>query len=536
MDKPIYNSKNNYIIILVFIFSFFLFDKYMITGTDNAWYLDLSYLISKNNLFLFDYFDYRLPVFSLIFSPIYKFNFSESVSVYILLCLAYSFYTIVIYKLYNLISKNHTIALFSSILTFISVSSRTFDSARNICQPLFHHTLELISIILILYVYNNNSTKKIKSRFILIIFSSFIFFINFAGRQVQIFPILLFIYFIIRNIHYKKINKKELFIDLLFFSLGIVLAISILFYIFYIPNINYFSQLKYWLYDIPLNIHTNTMGPIQFFRRIGGIFSSFFGYFTGFYLPVIIMVYFMMISSIFLILKNKKIINNSFFIKNKDFVIFGLIIVLSHIINTFPTGAGAPRYQTNVFTFYGLAVTFFLANFNFINISKYIYILLVFPFLIFNFIFLKTEINSYKNSQLQKNQILFNNEISNELEKYIIKDKTTVLVLGGQSIVGRIAKYKPFLGYVSDVTLFSDSKKNPTLFLKNFKSKFNIVDVVYKTPDYPNLTIIGDDSTNKGFLFIETQLREKFKIVKIIDPIYSYPYTYNKPVIIYKRK
>jgi hypothetical protein len=528
--------KINYLIILVIIFTYFQFDKNMITGTDNAWYLDLSYLISNQKLFLVDYFDYRLPVFSFVFSPIYKFNFSESQNVYILLCLVYSFYILVIYKIYNLVSKNQSIALFSSILTFFSISSRTFDSARNICQPLFHHTLELISIILILYVYKHYFTIKKSLRLFLISLASFIFFINFSGRQVQIFPILLFIFYISTIFFKKEVNKKEVIIDLLFFSIGIIIALSILFFIFYIPGINYFYQLKYWLYDIPLNIHTNSMGSIQFLRRIGGIISSFFGYFTGFYLPAINFLLFFLLISFILILKNYSKLNNTFLTKNKDFISICLCIAISHCINTFPTGAGAPRYQTNIFTLYGLGLSFFLLNFKSINISKYIYTLLLIPVVYLNYIFLTNEYNSFKTSQSQENKLLFNNAISIELKKNIIIDKTEVLVLGGQSIVGRIAKYKPYLGYVSDVTLFSHSKKNPKLFMNDFQVKFAQIEIVYKTPDYPNLPIIGDDSTNNAFLFIEKQLKDNFKIIKIINPLNSYPYTYNKPVIIYKRK
>ena len=537
MVKKIKISQFNYLIIVVFILTYFLFDINMITGTDNAWYLDLSYLISKNNLFLQDYFDYRLPVFSYIFSPIYKFNFSESWNVYILLCLVYGCYTLVIYTLFKFVSKNSKISLFTSILTFLSVASRSFDSARNICQPLFHHTLELVAIILVWYVFNYYEQIKNFFRYFLIFIAGFIFFINLSGRQVQVFPILLFLFFIFRNFNKNYFNRKDTLINFFLFALGVIIALGILCYIFYIPNINYTYQVKYWLYDIPLNIHTHSLGPIEFIRRFGGIVSSFFGYFTGLNLPIINLFYFLITLSITSFLFSSKKINIIIFLnENKNFISILLCVILSHIINTFPTGTDAPRYQTNVFTLFGLGVAYFLVKINFLNISKFNYILLLIPFLFSNFIFVNKEYNSYKNSQIQKNKTLFNSVISLELENYIIKDKTPILVLGGQSIVGRIAKYKPFLGFVSDVTLFSHSKKNPKLFMKEFEKKFHEVDIVYKTPDYPNLSVIGDDSTNKGFIFIEKELKENFQIIKILKPINSYPYSYNKPVIIYKRK
>ena len=70
----------------------FYFDKGLMIGTDNTCFLNLASMISQKARFLVDYFDYRVPVFSLILSTMYKFGFSDFANRYIELLLVYSFY------------------------------------------------------------------------------------------------------------------------------------------------------------------------------------------------------------------------------------------------------------------------------------------------------------------------------------------------------------------------------------------------------------------------------------------------------------
>jgi hypothetical protein len=107
--------------------------------------------------------------------------------------------------------------------------------------------------------------------------------------------------------------------------------------------------------------------------------------------------------------------------------------------------------------------------------------------------------------------------------------------LGGQSIVGRIAKYKPFLGHFSDVTLFSQAKFEKDKFEDSLKSKIKEINIIYKLPDYPNLEFIGEDSTNSTFIFIEKEIKNNFYLKTIIKPINSHPYDYKKGAEIYIR-
>jgi hypothetical protein len=139
-------------------------------------------------------------------------------------------------------------------------------------------------------------------------------------------------------------------------------------------------------------------------------------------------------------------------------------------------------------------------------------------------------------SEHQPKSHLFNNEIAIELKKDIVlENNNSVLVLGGQSIVGRIAKYKPFMGHFSDVTLFSQAKFEKDKFEDSLKSKISEINIIYKLPDYPNLEFIGEDSTNSTFIFIEKEIKNNFYLKTIIKPINSHPYDYKKGAEIYIR-
>ena len=118
----------------------------------------------------------------------------------------------------------------------------------------------------------------------------------------------------------------------------------------------------------------------------------------------------------------------------------------------------------------------------------------------------------------------------------VCKKNEVVLVLGGQSLVGRAVGYKPFMGYLSDVLLFSSSKLSDTNFNQKLIEQLNSVNIAYKLPDYPNLQILGLDSSNLSFQILEERLKQEFTIIKVVNGQNSYPYNFNNGAIIYKRK
>jgi hypothetical protein len=522
-----------FIFISIFISIVFYFDLKLMIGTDNSWYLDMAYALNSNLKFLKDFYDYRFPVFSYFLSFLYNFKLNDSANIYIVLTLVYGTYTILIYKLSILITKSRKYAVFVSIITFLSISSRDFDVQRNICQPLFHHILELTSIYFIWIVFNSKDVIKNRNHIFLIVLAGIFSMSGFMGRQVQIFPFILITYFVFQHI-ISPIKSNNNFIKYLFlYFFGVILSGIVLFYIFYLPS-QYYYNLNEWLFKIPLNIHTNSMIPYQFARRIIGIILSIFGYYIGIYNPII---YTTSIFFIYIFLSNITTLSNvSTFIKtNKRFLILLLFIILSHLTSTIFTGAGVPRYQSSVFTIFAISLSLLLTKFNYINnlILKFLFII----FIYFSYLFFKTEFKSYKISENQPNNHLFNNIIAEELKKNIvIENNNRIMVLGGQSIVGRIAEYKPFMGHFSDVTLFSQAKFEKKKFEDLLKIKIKEIDIIYKLPDYPNLEFVGEDSTNSTFILIENELNDNFYLKTIIKPINSHPYDYKKGAEIYIRK
>jgi hypothetical protein len=132
---------------------------------------------------------------------------------------------------------------------------------------------------------------------------------------------------------------------------------------------------------------------------------------------------------------------------------------------------------------------------------------------------------------------LFNNVIADELKKNIVlENNNNVMVLGGQSIVGRMVKYKPFMGHFSDITLFSQAKFEKEKFEDSLKTEIKEIKIIYKLPDYPNLDFVGEDSTNTTFILIEKEIKNNFYLKSSIKPMNSYPYDFKKGAEIYIRK
>jgi hypothetical protein len=522
-----------FLFILIFVISIFSFDSSLMIGSDNSWYLDMAYALYSKMKFMKDFYDYRFPVFSFFSSFIYHFNMNDYANIYIILTLVYGTYSILVYKLSLLFTESKIYSLLVSGITFLSISSRGFDAPRNICQPLFHHVLELFSIYFIWIVLNSKFDSKKWCNYILILLSGILSIISFLGRQVQLFPFILIMYFALKQIFLPKISFNNFIKYFLFYLIGVILSSLFLYNIFYLPS-QYYSTLNEWLFKIPLNIHTDSMTPYQFLRRFIGIVLSVFGYFIGFKNPIIFITYTLLFYILFI--KRISLISlNFYFKKNKQILTLFLFIILSHFISTSFTGASVPRYQSSVFTIHALLLSILLNYFKYTN--SFFFKISSIIFIYFSSIFLNTEYKSYKISENQSKNHLFNNIIAEELSKNIILEKNNnIIVLGGQSIVGRIAKYKPFMGHFSDVTLFSQAKFEKEKFKDSLKIKIKEIDIIYKLPDYPNLDFVGEDSTNSTFIFIEKEIKENFYLKTSIKPINSHPYDYKKGAEIYIRK
>jgi hypothetical protein len=521
-----------FLIITFFVITLFYFDSKLMIGTDNSWYLDMAYALNSKMKFMKDFYDYRFPVFSYFISFLYNFNLNDYTNIFIVLILVYGTYTLLIYKLSELFTEKKHHALFISLLTLLSISSRGFDGARNICQPLFHHILEILSIYFIWFVFNTKDDGKNRRNYLFLILAGIFSIIGFLGRQVQIFPFFLILYFIFLHIFSPKVSNNNFIKYIIFYFLGAILSALFLYNAFYLPA-HYYSTLYEWLFEIPLNIHTHSMMPYQFFRRIIGILISTFGFFIGInnliiYITYLLLFYILLINK-FSFLKFINIIKT-----NKEVFSLFLFIILSHFTSTLFTGAGAPRYQSSVFTIFAITLSILFTYYKYINnlYFKISSVILIY----FSYLFLSTELKSFMISEHQPKSHLFNNEVAIELKKNIVlENNNSVLVLGGQSIVGRIAKYKPFLGHFSDVTLFSQAKFEKDKFEDSLKSKIKEINIIYKLPDYPNLEFIGEDSTNSTFIFIEKEIKNNFYLKTIIKPINSHPYDYKKGAEIYIR-
>jgi hypothetical protein len=526
-------SSIYYLFLIIFVILFFWFDRYQITGTDNAWYLDIAYLLNNKQKFLVDFYDYRIPIFSYFVSFVYHLKLSEINNVYIVIIVTFLLYMSLIYWVSNIITKSHFKSFCISLICFLSISSRNFDAARNITQPLFHHSLELISIILVWKIFINQQINENKINILNSYFAGLTFMLSFTGRQVFIFPVILF--FILLLISYvKNLESKQYlykyFISYIIGVITILLFTNCMILKFWNGD---WATINYWLFKVPFNLHNTQTGKLIFIKNPYGIFKSMLGLQLGFKLPIISFFYLLIIYKFLGIkkdynYKNFKTESIQLFQKDVKVLLLLFFILIAFVFSVISTGSNAPRYQTGIFSIFSILLAITL---NYISYEKKYFFLIALS-MIFFFI---GEKYHYENLFKQKNKILFSEKLALELKK-ICKPNEVVLVLGGQSIVGRVVGYKPFMGYLSDVLLFSSSKLSNSNFDKELIENISSVNIIYKLPDYPNLRILGLDSSNSSFKIIEYKLTRDFEIIKKINGKNSYPYNFNTSAIIYKRK
>jgi hypothetical protein len=149
--------------------------------------------------------------------------------------------------------------------------------------------------------------------------------------------------------------------------------------------------------------------------------------------------------------------------------------------------------------------------------------------------FFERERESYRISSSQNRNEMFDVKLSNSLKRAMKGPGDIVLLLGGYSLVGRLAEYRPFMGLDCDNALYG----LPKLFGENYSKiifdELKNVDVIVKLPDYPNLTFTGADETNDVYRYIEGYLISNFKVFDTVQLANFYPNNYSKGAIVYKR-
>ncbi len=527
----------------------FYFDKGLMMGTDNSYYLDLSYWIAHKQRFLIDFIDYRIPVFSFVFSFLYKFDLSDFTNLYIMLVTVYSFYCVVVYTAAVQVSKSKYIALFVTALTFISLSSRQFEhSGRNITMPLFHYTLELCSVLILLRLMLGDNVRGKLKILSLAALSGLFFGLAFIGRQLQTFPAILMFFYCARTFYKERfgaLKDKNLLITLFSFSSAFMLCCGLVVYHFYTPDADFFHLLKKWFWDFPHIIYPFSFSAAGYVKSLGILI--FVGLpeiryitiplFWVTYLFLIMYAYGYLMSSNVTGFKEKTL---DIYNRNKKGAVIVLITMLMCISATALTRI-APRHESPYFTFYAMLLAY-LMSFSVTKecISKYsrnfvalsIVAFLVLP-MCYNFY--ERERESYRLSSVQDRPEMFDAKLAASLKRAMNGPGDVVVPLGGYSLVGRLAEYRPFMGLDCDNALYG----LPKLFGEDYANvifeNMKNVNVFVKLPDYPNVAFTGGDETNAVYRFVENYLASNFKVFDVIEPANFYPHDYTKGAIIYKR-
>ncbi|OGN05661.1 MAG: hypothetical protein A2831_00565 [Candidatus Yanofskybacteria bacterium RIFCSPHIGHO2_01_FULL_44_17] len=536
-------SRNSFflLIIIALIAGVFYFDKFSIIGGDVSFYLDISYLLSSGHKFLVDFFDYRVPVFPLLFSIVYKLGLSDFANRYLASVFLYSLYTLTIYFLSLFISKSPKKSALVAIITFLSISSRQFDPGREMEVPLFYHTLELISVFILLKTAwsERHGNYSIQRHGTALILSGILFGLVFVGRQVHVLPPILILGYLLFNVYkngFGHAGRLALKLALPFF-VGSVVAAIVLLKLFYMPGHDLLNQARIWLFEIPKLLYLSSHPILGIARKIVATFHTGLAELRYVYLPLFWLIYVLAIpyfyknfvaSGLGLKMSLKKIYD-----ENRLAIELIIASFILSITTTMTTGFGGTNHQAPFFTLYALVLAFLIANFNFKKYKRtpaYLFFLIIFilPNL---YRFTREERVIMQKSYNHKSAAKLPEKIAQGLINAGLTKENPVLVLGAYPVVARLAGYKPFGGYLTDVYLFSPSKIYGEEHLKSLSEKINKVDIAYKLPDYPNLDWIKETNSNAVYLYIEEYVKNNFKAVEIIKEEYA-P---DQEVIIYKR-
>jgi len=535
-------------LILLIIGLVFYFDKTLPIGVDNSFYMDLSALISRGGKFLIDFFDYRVPLFPLLFSPIYKMGFSDFTNRFLMLFFVYSFYCLALYFISFSLTHSYKKSFLAALLVFVSISSRQFDPGRDMAVPLFYHTLELISLFLLFSVLVADrirlSSKKIAR---LSLFSGILWAVAFIGRPVHIaVPLILsgfVIYWLYKKWQGESIETsttatwKRSFQVAVVWLTGLAATTAFVFWVFYVPGVGYLALLKKWLIEIPPVIYKTE--PLRIVKKFITTFYWGLPEMRNISLPIFWITYLVSAASmaIFFFSESAETIGSktrSFYRQNKKMVLFVLLAGLMAVATVLTTGSGAKSHEAPFFTLYFFILILFLSN---IGLRKYFKNwwagLFIAIFLLPQAIdFAKKEIKIHIIDWGSQEAVSFLERVTDKL-KTLVKNKDPVLVLGAYPTVARLVEYKPFLGHTNDIFLYSGKKLFGEKYQEDLIKNLDKVNTAYKLIDYPNLSALSglrEDETNGTYVYIENYLKSKFEIAATIEQ--------NGPnkVTIYKRK
>ncbi len=501
-------------------------DKTLPIGTDVSFYLDLSALISRGDKFLVDFFDYRVPVFPLLFSPIYQMGFSDFTNLFLMLLFIYSFYCLTLYFISFHLTRSSLKSFLAAILVFVSISSRQFDPGREISVPLFYHTVELVSLFA-LFKLLVVKPEQLSSKIITVsaILSGILWAIAFIGRQVHIaVPLVVggFVIYLLYKNKPRKIDRKNWLIPIMFFA-GLSISSVLALWIFYVPDTGYMALLKKWLLEIPPIIYG--VEPLRIIKKFITTFYWGLPEMRNISLPIFWVTYLVAAAgfSVFFFSESVKDANlkmRSFYWQNKERVFFVLLVGFMTIATVLTTGSGAKSHESPFFTLFFFILVLVLSNIKLRRHSKnlglYFFIIL---FLLPNAVyFVKKELKIHLTDWQNQETVSFPEKIADEL-KLLIKPRDTVLILGSYPTITRLVDYKPFMGNTNDTFLYSGQKLLSERYQEDLIKNLDKIDVAYKLPDYPNLVNLNgirENTSNEAYLYIENYLKSKFEIASVI--------------------
>jgi len=538
-----------YLFLLLGAVIIFIFDKSLMIGTDNSFYLDVSFMISRGDQYFRDFYGYRIPIFSSLIAPIFKLNLDPFIIRYLVLVAVNGFYILTINYILTILYNSKKVAFLVSFINLISISSLVFDDGRNYCVPLFHHTLEVITIYMLFIsisnLYKNKGEWFCNRNIIIMLVSGMIFCINFLGRQNQIFaPI--FLFFSLGFYSYKEhFNSSSYTVNLKvisIFFLGVIISAIVVFMVVFEGELSRLGLLKLWLFDIPTTtvypVSNSLIGPV---KNVIKTILILIPNPRTIDLPIVFITWFFCVLYCFsdLDIKSKKIMSQvlKYFNKYKNHLLFIIITIALAIFDTILTGPGGTRNMVTIFTVYSLILTFLLIRFNWVKRNYYTKIfIIILGLLPFSARFIFAQVASYQVAFSQPYNKIFTNRLSSSINRHIAIEGSDVIILGGQSTVLRNTNYKSFLG-------LSGIGPNPVLhkifgheYLSLVTEELEHVDLAIKLPDFPSLEFFDGDSTNMGLKTIVNYINNYFEPSEVITPQYSFPYNYKNGAIIYKRR
>lgn len=525
MHKTWLNSPAVRLAIFAMVVLFFILpDMGTMAGTDFSYYLDLAAYIQRGGQLFRDYSDYRLPLFSLIVSPLTGLIRNDVVLRLSVMFGVYMFYGAAVYAAARSVIKvTPAAAWMGALIAVMTVAARNFDPGRNEIMPLFHETSVFIAVALILYALQGRAGGRLARQLGVAFAAGVACAMGFLGRQVGILPGLVMIalpLLWLAGIFKEDAQRRAVMVLWIGFPLGFAVTTAALLAVLAWGNPAFFSSVITWVFVYPVHVY----GAPGLLPRFAAPFSNIIEFYA---LSPWVLWFALVAIAARAVLQAQGVASGW----ARWRLLLPALVGVDYMLVPFLIGRSVGIYQLPAVTFFALLLMLAVDGVEWSQFFRAAWVpaLLVCPLWLTQAIVEAKGIHAGWKG-MRNPSAIFTNRLASAVKGAMAQSGPNVLNLGGYSSVGRIAGYHPFMGLTLDCLLYEAPMFLPQSRLDAINASLDQLDVMYGFMDIPCLSRATASPALKAYF------ARNFRVFTHVASDLSYPYNYSQPMTVYVRK